>query len=415
MNRRDGLRIGVASVFSAASAYIVMLLAARTLSKEDNAQFLVWWGLLYAIYGTLMGLQAETTRTVAAAEHSNAPCLGKPRVAVVGLVLGLAAAVVAGSTSIWWAPALLDSRTGYLVLGLTIGIALFAGNVTAVGVLSGRRLWGAASLLVGGDALLRLLLAAFAAGINPSVAAFAIATALGSMAWVLLIPVLPALRATRGARADVGLRRLLTNTGHSCVAAASSAVLLAGYPVLLRLSSTEEIYASAAPLILAVSLTRGPLLIPLNAYQGAAIAYFVKHRGRGLIALWPIVRLVLVAGCVGIIFAAFLGPEVMTLIRVDYVVSGGTLAGLAGGAMLVAVLTLTGSTCLAENLHGAFAAGWIVATVVAFCTLLLPLDLDQRVVSSLLLGPILGTIVHMTAIRRSIARQARRERAAFER
>ena len=74
------------------------------------------------------------------------------------------------------------------------------------------------------------------------------------------------------------------------------------------------------------------------------------------------------------------------------------MAALTGSAGLLAILTLTGMFALALHRHGLFAAGWVTATVTAVLLLLLPLPLVERVLLSLLAGPLVGVAVHTVGL-----------------
>jgi O-antigen/teichoic acid export membrane protein len=187
---------------------------------------------------------------------------------------------------------------------------------------------------------------------------------------------------------------------------ASSAALVVGFPVLLRVTSSEDAYAQAAPLLLAVVLTRAPLLIPLNAYQGMAITHFVSHRAQGARPLLRVAGIIGVVGSVGAGAAALIGPWLMEIIfsegyRVDPLV----LAGLTLTAALLALLTLTGAATLALGGNRAYAAGWLMATVCATLALLLPGTIAFRTILALALGPTIGIAVHVAWARRALRTQ----------
>jgi O-antigen/teichoic acid export membrane protein len=164
--------------------------------------------------------------------------------------------------------------------------------------------------------------------------------------------------------------------------------------------------AAGGVVILAVTLTRAPLLVPMTAMQGNLIAYFVdhaaRHRGARLRALVKPAAVIMVVGFPGILAAGLLGPW---LLRVafgpQYQTSGTLLAWLTAAAVSIAVLTLTGSATVAAALHRAYALGWVAATVAAAGLLTLPLDLATRTVVALLCGPLVGIAVHLAALARA--------------
>ena len=181
-------------------------------------------------------------------------------------------------------------------------------------------------------------------------------------------------------------------------AAGASAILVMGFPVLLQATS-GELGATGGVVILAVTLTRAPLLVPLTAMQGNLIAHFVDERGHRLRALVSPVALVAGVGAVGVALAYLLGPW---LLRVgfgeDYVTSGALLGWLTAGAVAIAVLTVTGAATVAAALHRAYSLGWVGATVAAAGLLLLPMELEHRTIVALLCGPLIGIAVHVAAL-----------------
>ena len=96
------------------------------------------------------------------------------------------------------------------------------------------------------------------------------------------------------------------------MASSATAALVVGFPLLLRLTTSDAAYSTAAPLILAVSLTRAPLLIPLGSYQGVAITHFVDHPDRVIGLLARIGAVVAVITAVGSGLASLIGPWLMT-------------------------------------------------------------------------------------------------------
>jgi hypothetical protein len=127
--------------------------------------------------------------------------------------------------------------------------------------------------------------------------------------------------------------------------------------VLLKATSSD-LGATGGVVILAVTLTRAPLLVPLTAMQGNLIAHFVDRRTERLRAL--------------------LAP-----------------------AAPIALLTLTGAAAVAAAQHRAYSLGWVGATVASVLLLLLPLPLETRTVVALLCGPLIGIAVHLGALARA--------------
>ncbi len=95
-----------------------------------------------------------------------------------------------------------------------------------------------------------------------------------------------------------GTATFLRGAAHSIAAAGASAILVMGFPVLLKATS-GDLGAAGGVVILAVTLTRAPLLVPLTAMQGNLIAHFVDQRTERLRALVGPAAVVAGVGAVG--------------------------------------------------------------------------------------------------------------------
>ncbi len=398
--RRGTSTVAVASLVSAGAGYVVMLVSARTLTPAANAEFLSWWALLFGLFGVLAGVQNETTRGVRAARHvTGSAGASRPSVLPWGLAVGCALAAPVAASSPWWGPSILGDRWVLLTVALCVGVVAFAGHCAVAGALGGMDRWPTFSLLVGSEATVRLALVLLAAAVGLGIAGLEVASAVAAATWLGLVVLSPHARRAARAVTDVPRGPFLRQTGIALAAAAATAVLVVGFPVAVRGTSSVAEYATAAPLLLAVSLTRAPLLIPLNAYQGVAIAHFVsarEHPGRSLLRL---AGALVGVGLVGSVLAAAVGPWLMrTLFGPAYDVEPWLLGVLTLGATALAVLTMTGAATLAVDRHLAYAGGWVIATVTGIAALLLPVGLDERVALGLLVGPVLGTVVHLVTL-----------------
>ncbi|GAA5123428.1 integral membrane protein [Alloalcanivorax gelatiniphagus] len=378
-----------AALISGLSGYAALILAARTLSVADNADFLVFWGVAFAIYGVLIGVTTETTRAVTT---SGSPATASTRVMPVAIGFGLALVLAVALAGPVWAPLMFGERWPALLGATVLATALFAMHAAAGGVASGRGAWAGYSLLVAGESAARLVLFAVVAITTADVLGYALASAVASGFWLVATACSRRYRDlwTQRVRGEPGA--LVRRLAASCTAAGVSALLLVGYPVLLRLTTPDDVFAGAAPIVLAVSLCRAPLLVPLGAYQNVVVSRVAAH---GVRALVPVLLGLAGLTMLGVAGAWVLGPWALHLVNPDYHVDGAVFAGLVLGAGLVALLTVTGAAALALDHHAVYLAGWIAATVVAVVVLLAPWSLEARVVSSLLIGPAAGVAVHL--------------------
>lgn len=403
IDRADARRVAIGSAVAAVSSTLVVLAAPRlSQSVADNTIFLTFWATLFAGLGVLTGISVETTRAVSAVTHGTGAArpVG-PRVGVVGTATGLVFAGIVGVTAPWWGPVVFGEHAVLLALLVALGCAGCAVHASVTGALAGAGRWQVYARLVGGESTVRLVLVVAAGLAGASVVGRGAGAAIAAFTAVGFLLVSRQSRAVVQVRADVPLRPYVRRLLAAAVASGASAVLVIGFPTLLAATTDAATYALAAPLLLALTLTRAPLMIPLNAFQGVAVTHFVQHRDRGLKALLPIARVVVPVGVVGALAAWLVGPPLMELIagKPEYRVAGTVLALLTLAATGLAMLTLTGAVCQAMTRHGAFVAGWLTAVAVAVGLLLLPGDLEMRAAVALLAGPVAGIVVHLVALR----------------
>lgn len=401
--RSSMVRVGVATVIAAVCGYAVLYLAARTLDPAGFAVFGVFWGAFGLVSGAANGLLQEATREVRSAGSSVRGAHTRPMRVAAG-VGAAAAAVIVVSSPLWAGHLFADARD--LSVGLLAGgLAGFCLHATLLGMLAGTGRWTQYGSLMVTDAVIRVGVASAAFLLGWGLVGFLWATVGGAVAWLLLLAVSGGARSAARLRTGVGVGTFLRGASHSIAAAAASAVLVMGFPVLLKATS-GDLGAAGGVVILAVTLTRAPLLVPLTAMQGNLIAHFVDRGGRSgdtrLRALGPPAAAVAGLGAVGVLAAGLVGPWLIrTAFGPGYEADGALLAWLTAGAVSVAMLTLTGAATVAAALHRAYSLGWVGATVAAALLLTLPLDLPARAVVALLCGPLLGIAVHLAALSRS--------------
>ena len=391
-------RVGVATAISALCGYTVLYLAARTLSPAGFSVFGVFWGAFGLVTGAAFGLLQEATREVRSTLHQTGGSAEHTRPMRVAAGLGVAAGALIAGTAALWAPHVFAESRSLSVALLAIGLAGFCLHATLLGMLAGIGNWTLYGSLMVTDAVIRVLIAAAAFALGWGLVGFLWATVGGAIAWLMILLVAPAARAAARVRTSVGAADFLRGAAHSIAAAGASAILVMGFPVLLKATS-GELGAAGGIVILAVTLTRAPLLVPLTAMQGNLIAYFVDHCRARLRALLLPAAVVLGLGALGVAAAALLGPWLIrTAFGEDYQTSPALLAWLTAAAVSVALLTLTGAAAVAAALHRAYAIGWVGATLAAALLLTLPLDLPTRAVVALLCGPMVGIAVHLMAL-----------------
>jgi O-antigen/teichoic acid export membrane protein len=411
ITRGSVARVGVATAVTALCGYLVLYLAARDLDPAGFSVFGVFWGAFGLVTGAANGLLQEATREVRSARYavSSPPEPLRPRGSSVpeprthplrvAAVIGVAAAlVIAGSAPLWAGHVFVEARILSVVL-LSVGLAGFCLHATLLGMLAGAGRWTQYGSLMVTDAGMRVALAAATFAMSWGLVGYLWATVCGAVAWLVMLVASPVTRAAARLVAYGDTATFLRGAAHAIAATGASAILVMGFPVLLKATS-GNLGSTGGVVILAVTLTRAPLLVPLTAMQGNLIAHFVDQRTERMRALVGPAAVVLGLGAVGVVAAGLAGPWLLRVgFGADYRADGALLAWLTAAAVSIALLTLTGAATVAAAMHRAYSLGWIGATVASTLLLLLPLELETRTVVALLTGPLVGIVVHVAALR----------------
>jgi hypothetical protein len=400
-------RVGTATAVTALCGYAVIYLAARDLAPSGFSVFGVFWGAFGLVTGAANGLLQETTREVRSATHAGdagaSPAPQEPRTHPlrVAMLVGVAAAVlIAGSSPLWGGRVFVEAHWLSVAL-LSVGLAGFCVHATLLGMLAGTNQWSRYGALMVTDAVIRVLVASATVVLGWRLVGFLWATVAGAVAWLILLAASPAARATARLLTPVRTATFLRGAAHSITAAGASAILVMGFPVLLKLTS-NQLGAQGGVIILAVTLTRAPLLVPLTAMQGNLIAHFVDERSHRVRALLAPAGIIGSIGAVGVLAAGVVGPWLLRIaFGPQYHAGSALLAWLTAAAVAIAMLTLTGAAAVAAALHRAYSLGWVGATVASGLLLGLPLSLQTRTVVGLLCGPLVGIGVHLFALSRA--------------
>jgi O-antigen/teichoic acid export membrane protein len=410
ITRASVTRVGTATVLSAVCGYAVLYLAARDLEPAGFSVFGVFWGAFGLVTGAAFGLLQEATREVRSTRYTEmvagaagpATADTDPRthpMRVAAMVGVVSAAVIAASSPLWSAHVFVASQWLSVAL-LSVGLAGFCLHATLLGMLAGVNRWTQYGSLMVTDAALRVAVAGATFMVGWGLVGYLWATVAGAVAWFILLAASPVTRAAAQLLTPGGTMTFLRGASHSIAAAGASAILVMGFPVLLKATS-GDLGATGGVVILAVTLTRAPLLVPLTAMQGNLIAHFVDQRTHRLRALGTPAIVVVSLGLLGVLLAGVFGPWLLREgFGAQYRAEGELLAWLTAAAIAIALLTLTGAAAVAAALHRAYSVGWVSATVASALLLLLPLELETRTVIALLCGPLVGMAVHLAALAR---------------
>ena len=398
-----------AALVSGIAGLIVTWVVAAIAGPSVYAEFAVFWALLFFMVSVLFGVQQETARGAAAVEHAvrgsgikNASpwrrlILGAFVVALIVLAVlaALAPSTLGPSWVVWSVPILVAVPCYVLVAGIQ-------------GAMAGTERWLDLALLLTVDAVLRLAFTLAALWIGAGAATLAWAT-------VLPIPITVAIGILRGGRRlrlvrvdTVRDRAFYWNTARAVFAGVGAAFFVAGFPALLALFAGPTPSAEFATLVLVITLTRAPLLMPLSAIQSLLVVRFTRiERTRHLRSEFVLLGIVGGVGLLGAVIGALIGPPLLTAVFGSaYQVEPGTVFTFVVAATVIAWLYITGPATLARNLHTPYSLGWAFAAVVAIACLALPWPLEDKAELALLVGPLCGVVIHIVAQSVSLHRGA---------
>ena len=428
VTRYQSLALLGSSLLAAVSTLLVTMIAQRALNGSELTEFLLFWAALFTVTGIITGIQPEITRAVGTARTravadralANRAASGRTvsaegsapqgaRVVTVATALGAIAGALVLVSSPLWAGHQIPHSAAVGVTVMAVGVFLYALQATMSGVTAGEDRWYLFAAVGGLESAGRLILMLAAALMIPSLAGLEVATVVPMGLWLILAFVTVSGRRLWVARADVPARRLSANILWSFLSSAAAAVLMMGFPNVLKVSGAAESEPVVlGTLILAISITRSPIMIPLQAFQGVAVSAFLKQRHRPVAAFIKPAAAVVVVGAVGALAAYLVGP---LLFRRSYppaagaesayeaAASGITLGALVFASALLALMTLSGNMALAVNQHRIYLAGWVVAAAVTLSlAFLVPAPLVPRAIVALAVGPVCGFVVHMVGV-----------------
>ena len=146
--------------------------------------------------------------------------------------------MIAGSSPLWSGQVFVEQRWLSVAL-LAVGLAGFCLHATLLGMLAGTDHWTQYGALMVTDAVIRVAVAAATFLLGWGLAGFLWATVAGAVAWLILLVASP--HGTRDAAPATpgGTATFLRGAAHSIAAAGASAILVMGFPVLLKPTCSE--------------------------------------------------------------------------------------------------------------------------------------------------------------------------------
>ncbi len=387
-------RITVATAVSGIAGYVVTALVYRSIGAADYAEFATFWGALYLLVGALSGIQQEITRATRPIPVGSRHRANRAR--DFGVLVAVLVAVAVAASAPLWAPGVLGRID--LAWPLAVGAAGYVLVAVLSGSLTGIAHWRALAAMIAADGLLRLVLVAGAVVFSddPTVLAWAVVAPFP----LVILLVWPFIRRGFIGRSDidVGLGELSWNSARTVLAAAATALIVSGFPLLLGATSQRDDPALVGELIFTLTLSRAPVVITVMGLQSFLIVQF-RHRAGAWRFHWMLQAGIAAFALVLAGLAWLAGPTVLDWVGgADGALDGSAVAALVASSALVGMVTVSGAATLARSDHRAYATGWLLAALVTASIMLSPIDLMPRVLIALIAGPLVGLAVHGIAL-----------------
>jgi hypothetical protein len=383
-----------ATAIAGVASYAVALLVPGVIGLADYKTFSIFWSSIYLVVGALSGIQQEVTRATGHRDTGSATRSGGSARNFAGLAAVAVFVAVVGSAPLWQA-AVFPLFGWSLVWPLAVGAASYVAVAVLCGSLYGITRWVPLASLMTADALLRLVGILVVLAFTRDIVTLAWAVALPFPGAIVLLWLFIRRSIVGKSQLDVGYAALTRNVLGTTLAAASTGIMVSGFPLILGLTSPDEPDALLGLYILCITVTRAPLIVVAMSLQ----SYFIVTFRDAETGFWrSFLRLegaVLAAGVVLAAAAWAVGPWVYSLLYPGRLApDGGFLAVLVLSSALVGAMCISAPAVLARSKHSVFVIGWGVAAVVTVLALLLPVDLATRTFTSLLAGPVAGLAVH---------------------
>ena len=385
-----------ATLVAGVSGYLVMYVVARAVGAADYSVFGVFWSGLFLVVGVLFGIQQEATRATAQSIHKQNDKESRSSLLLFAVFVAFVVVAIVFGTGLWWGPVTLGAGNASLIVQIAIGSGANAIVATMCGVLAGAQLWRHLGMIIALDGIIRLIGVLFALSVGGSASLLAWAVILPFPLSIGIVFLASPRHFLRLGRSTLSYRQLITNSGHTMLAASATALIINGFPLVLAFFASANEKAALGALILAITITRAPILVPLMALQSFLLTRFTVI----VASPWPLIRrafliiaiVMVVLGLATLVWGAaafeiFIGDEfaLTTAALVPLVVSSG----------FIGALCVTGPALLALGLHRRYAAGWVVASLVSIAALFVPLSLEGKAALALSAGPLVGLALHL--------------------
>lgn len=376
--------------------YAIQLLAPALLTDNSAyVAFSIFWSTLYLGVSAMSGVQQEVAR----AAHPRTGKPGAPTLRTFALWASAVVVLLALGFAALFGGSIFPASVPTFAAALVIGLLGYLAAAVLSGVLYGLRMWAGVAFAAIADAVIRALFVIVGLFLQLPVAILAALVAVPfGLAFALTWAVFRR-RVVGAFTLDVGLRRLAAHSSSTVVAASATGVMISGLPMLIGITSASVPVATTGALLLTITVTRAPIVIPVIALQ----SFLISAVFRGQTAIRPgrlmrVLGAVLCGGVASVLVGWFVGPPIIGLISGGrFEIDGLTAAVIIFSAFLVAAMCVSGPALVATRRHSANVVGWVVAAASTAIVLVLPFG-EVRVLAALAVPPAIGLAVHVIAL-----------------
>jgi O-antigen/teichoic acid export membrane protein len=386
-----------ATIVAGGLGYVIQGVVPIFVAPSEYVVFSVFWATLYLIVSALSGAQQEVTRASRPATKGSA-AVGWRLVRFAFVIVAISVIVVAGTAPLW-APSVLSAEWIPLTVALLAGVVGYTLVAVLSGALYGLRSWPAVAALTVMDATVRVCAVIVALIVGAGIVGLSWAVALPFAVAFGVVLLISRDRLRGSLTIDASLARLLRNAASTVTAALCTGILISGLPLVLQLTLSDAPTAMLASLILVITLTRAPLVIPLLALQSYLVVTFRDQPdgARGRLLRWG--GLLGAVTAVLAIAAASIGPWVLDVVYAGkYELPGVVIGAIVASAGITAGLCLTGPALIAADEHGLYLLGWLFASAGVIALLFLPLAPIEAALLALIAAPLAGIAIHVSAL-----------------
>ena len=386
-----------ATFISGIVGYLITALVFREVGSVQYVWFAAFWSTLHLVVGSLAGVEQELARATKKAKTITPQTKSPSMILATGFAIIVM--ILAIMTSGLWAVPVLGNQGPSLVWPFAVGAAGFVFVAAIGGTLYGVSRWNLLALMIALDGIIRLSMLLIAISVTDDLVVLAWCVSIAfPLTVVVLWPLLQ--KAISGqTEVDVTLGTLTWNVSRTVTASASSALLVTGFPILIVLTSQGNDLAFIGQVILCLTLLRAPLIVVAMSMQSFLVVKFRDQTSSSLKFMTAITLGIVIVTAVITWLASSFGTAILAILSDEKILITSEVLGIISiSAGLLATMIVSATPILARGDHFVYSLGWLFSALATVLLLLGSGEFIDRVISAILLGPIVGLAVFLTAL-----------------